>query len=240
MSPPLVEFTHCTLRYAGASRPALRGLTVRLGAGVVGLIGANGAGKTSLLRLLTDGVEPSHGSVRIAGQTPRAFRRAAGVASIPEHPVFPAWLTVTEFLDGLRALAGDPPPTAAEVALRSELALDSLGAQRLGTLSLGQARRVELAAALIGDPDLLVLDEPTNGLDPLAVAALRRAILEARRPGRLILISSHHLDELQRTVDRILALRDGTLVGDWSAADAKAAAGSLEALFLAVGASDAA
>jgi ABC-2 type transport system ATP-binding protein len=240
MRPPLVEFTHCTLRYGPASRPALRGLTVRLGAGIVGLIGANGAGKTSLLRLLSDGVDPSEGQVRIAGQSPRVYRLARGLGSIPERPAFPAWLTVAEFLDGLRAVSGHPLRTEVEQTLGRALELDALGERRLQTLSLGQARRVELAAALIGDPDVLVLDEPTNGLDPVAVAALRRGLLAARRPGRLILISSHHLDELQRMVDRILALRDGTLVGDWSAVDAVSAAGSLEALFLAVGAHDAA
>ncbi len=233
MTTPLVECHDVTLTYRRGAVRALRELSVRIHPGVVGLVGANGAGKTSLLRLLSGELSPTRGRITIGGLNPGAYRSAFGYGSIPDQPRFPAYLTVGEFLTGLRDVCGAPAPTNAERALAEDLAIDDLRPRLLGSLSLGQKRRVELLAALMGDPDLVLLDEPTNGLDPLAVTALRRGLLASRRPGRLLLVSSHHLDELQRVADHVLILREGTLVGDHSADEVRAREESLESLFLA-------
>lgn len=217
---------------------ALRGVDLRLGEGIVGLVGANGAGKTTFLRLAAGLLAPSGGEILVGGRSAVAHRVAFGVGIIPDGAQLPPYLTVAEFLDGLRLAAGGPAPTAAETAIASDFAIAELGARRLNALSLGQRRRVELCAALIGDPDLILLDEPTNGLDPLAMAALRRGLLAAQRPGRLILVSSHHLDELQRIAGWIVLMHEGRIVGSDAAATMLARGGSLEEIFLATAGGD--
>lgn len=212
---------------------ALRGVDLSLGEGIVGLVGANGAGKTTLLRLMAGLLAPSAGSVLVGGRTAVAHRVAFGVGCIPDAAQLPPYLRVHAFLDGLRCAAGSPPPTASEVAIRHALGVADLNARPLAALSLGQRRRVELCAALIGDPDVLLLDEPTNGLDPLAMTALRSGLLEARRPSRVIVVSSHHLDELQRIADWIVLMHEGAVVASEAAHSLLARGRSLEDVFLA-------
>lgn len=231
---PTIRFDDVSLLYRRATEPALARISLTLTAGVVGIVGANGAGKSSLLKLLLGSRKVTAGQLTIDGLDPSAYRRAHGVGFIPEKPTFPAFLTVDEFLNGLRTLSGAGGVTSSEQQLAESFELRELGSLRLSRLSLGQKRRVELAAALIGDPPLLLLDEPTNGLDPLAVAALRAAVSASRREDRLILISSHHLDELQRLADRVIMLDHGKLVGSWDVDEARNEAGSLESRFRAL------
>jgi ABC-2 type transport system ATP-binding protein len=232
MTDDLLVARDLWLRYADGTA-ALRGADLRLGDGIVGLVGANGAGKTTLLRIAAGLLAPSAGKILVGGRSAVAHRVALGVGIIPDGGQLPPYLTVSAFLDGLRLAAGAPAPTEAESAIAADFAIDELGARRLNALSLGQRRRVELLAALIGDPDLLLLDEPTNGLDPMAMAALRRGLLSARRPGRLIVVSSHHLDELQRLAQWIVLMHEGRIVGSESAATMLARGSSLEEIFLA-------
>jgi len=232
MTDDLLVSRNLELRYTDGTA-ALRGVDLQLGDGIVGLVGANGAGKTTLLRLAAGLLAPSAGEILVGGRSAVAHRVALGVGIIPEGAHLPPYLTVSAFLDGLRQAAGSPPPTAAETAIAADFAIADLAARRLNALSLGQRRRVELLAVLIGDPDLLLLDEPTNGLDPLAMAALRRGLLAAQRPGRLILVSSHHLDELQRIAGWIVLMHEGRIVGSEAAATMLARGGSLEEIFLA-------
>ena len=231
---PTLRFDSVSLRYPRASASALADVSMTLAPGIVGIVGANGAGKSSLLKVLLGSRKVTAGSVTIDGDEPSLYRRRHGMGFIPEKPAFPDYLTVAEFLGGLRMIAGAGLPTLSEHALADSFAINELGAARLSTLSLGQKRRVELAAALIGDPPLLLLDEPTNGLDPLAVASLRASILACRRPDRVILVASHHLDELQRIADRVVMLDRGHLVGSWGGDDARDQAGSLETRFRAL------
>lgn len=233
MTAALIQCHDVSLTYRRGAVRALQHLDLSIHPGIVGLVGANGAGKTSFLRLLAGELVPTSGQLTIGGLAPSAYRTTRGFGSIPDQPRFPAHLTVGEFLDGLRALCGATLPSAAERALATDFAIGELEARLLGSLSLGQKRRVELLAALIGDPDLVLLDEPTNGLDPLAVTALRRGLLACKRPKRLLLVSSHHLDELQRIADHVLILSDGRLAGNHSADDVRDREESLESLFLA-------
>jgi ABC-2 type transport system ATP-binding protein len=231
---PILQFESVSLRYPRAASSALADVSMTLAPGIVGIVGANGAGKSSLLKLLLGSRKATSGFVTIDGDEPSLYRRRHGMGFIPEKPAFPAYLTVAEFLGGLRMVAGAGPPTQAEITLTASFGLADLNGERLGGLSLGQKRRVELAAALIGDPPLLLLDEPTNGLDPLAVASLRAAILACRRDKRVILVASHHLDELQRIADHVVMLDRGRLVGSWNGDEARDRAGSLETRFRAL------
>jgi ABC-2 type transport system ATP-binding protein len=233
LSPAMLACRAVRLQYADGT-VALEDVTLTLDDGIVGLVGANGAGKTSLLRLIGGVIAPSAGEVEIGGRRAPAHRVARGIGSIPEAARLPAYLTVAAFLDGLRRAAGDPTPTAPERQVADALGVEELAGRNLAALSLGQRRRVELVAALIGDPDVLLLDEPTNGLDPLAMAALRRGLLDARRPGRLIVVSSHHLDELQRIADWLVLLHAGRVVASEAAGTLLARGDSLEDVFLSV------
>ena len=218
--------------YARGRIIALDSVSCALTEGIVGLVGANGAGKTTLLRSVAGAVEPTAGTVSVGGIDARRYRQTRPIGFIPAQPRFPAYLTVAQFLDGLRQVCGNTPVTEPERVLAAEFELGRLGDRRLNALSLGQARRVEVVAALIGDPDVILFDEPTNGLDPIAMTQLRAGILAAKRPGRCIIVSSHHLDELQRLAERVLFLREGRLVGDHAAAELATGGQSLEARFL--------
>lgn len=234
-----LQLQNVSLSYRRGAAPALSNVSAEIGAGVVGLVGANGAGKTTLLRVIAGSLQPSAGQVRIAAQDPITCRRRGGLGIIPDIPRFPGYLTVAEFLDGIREISRDSDTSDAEIELHDSLAIRDLEPRRLLELSLGQMRRVELLAALAGNPDVLLLDEPTNGLDPIAVAALRRGIAAARRPGRAIIVSSHNLDELQRVADRVLFLHRGTLTVSWDRSHPDANETSLEALFLSLEHADA-
>lgn len=233
----LLSCRDLTYRYSRDRAPALDGVTLGLGDGIVGLVGANGAGKSTLLRCIAGLARPTSGAILVRGLPSVEYRLRHGIGSIPERPFFPGYLTASEFLVGMRQRAGNPAATEAELALAESLALAELAGYRLDALSLGQVRRVELLAALIGDPDVVLLDEPTNGLDPIALAALRRGILASQRPGRLILVSSHHLDELQRLVERVVLMSSGRVSAELDAAELRDGSDAIERHFFALEAS---
>lgn len=229
---PIVRIHELRIEFDRGHIVALDNVSASLGDTVVGLVGANGAGKTTLLRALAGAITATAGSVRVAGVEARRYRQVRPIGFIPAQPRFPGYLTVAQFLDGLRLVCGSPPITRCEQDLAAEFSLGGIAERRLDTLSLGQSRRVEIVAALVGDPDLILFDEPTNGLDPIAMTQLRSGILAARRPGRCIVVSSHHLDELQRLAQRVLFLKEGRLVSDETAAALSADGQSIESRFL--------
>lgn len=222
-----IDLRAVSFAYRGqGGKAALKDITFAVGPGITGVVGPNGAGKSTLLRLLAGLHLPQHGTVLVNGAPPEALRVSGRVGLIPETPIFDDYLTVGEFVTGLTRL------------LRARNAhwpqLEEIWNQSLGALSLGQKRRVELTAALIGDPDLLLLDEPTNGLDPFALAQLRETIAGLSDGRRTIVVSSHHLDELQRTADRLLVVAAGRCRGWWERAAVVREFGSVEGLFTAV------
>jgi ABC-2 type transport system ATP-binding protein len=229
---PQIHLRSVSFRYRRqpAERPALRSVQLAVGDGVTGIVGPNGAGKTTLFGLLLGVFKPTEGEVRIDGRPPSAYLAEHPVGFVSEQPSLEAYLSVAEFLEGLSRLAG----LSAEALPWDRFGLESIREARLGDLSLGQKRRVELTGALCGDPALLLLDEPTNGLDPLAIAWLREALTEHRRAGRAILVASHHLDELQRIADRLVVLKDGRVVGVWEREEVLSVHGSFDAFFQAV------
>ena len=221
---PELDVRNVVFCYPRNAEPALADVTFRIGAGITGIVGPNGAGKSTLLRILAGFVSPQSGTVRIDGRPPRELRTACRIGLIPETPWFDDYLTVADFIGGLATITG----TSAAPALAH---LDEIADRQLGALSLGQKRRVELAAALLNDPDLVLLDEPTNGLDPFAIAEMRRQLESMNVQRRTVFVSSHHLDELQRTADQFVLLAKGRFIGCWERAAAINEHGSVEGLF---------
>jgi ABC-2 type transport system ATP-binding protein len=175
------------------------------------LVGRNGAGKTTLLRIATGFLDPDAGEVSVAGiaMARDRARAQARLGYLPEHAPAPSELTVREHL-ALRARLKRVAAAGLERAI--ELAgLSDTTRQRIATLSNGFRQRVGLADALLGDPPLLVLDEPTSGMDPIQVRQLRDHLAAASRD-RAVLVSSHAVADLEPLATRVAVLRDGQLV----------------------------
>jgi ABC-2 type transport system ATP-binding protein len=182
------------------------------------LVGLNGAGKTTLMRILLGMLKPDRGSAHLTG-LPVSGAGAqvwSRVGQMLETPFAYPELTAGENVYCSARLHGMDRAAAGSAAGRAltDLGLEQYATRRAGTLSLGNRQRVGLAAALVHGPDVLVLDEPTNALDPRGVIVLRRLLQEACRDrGAAILVSSHHLDEVARMADRISVLHRGRIIG---------------------------
>ncbi len=216
-----LEFAGVAKRYG--ARPALDGIDLAVPAGSsVGLLGPNGAGKTTALRLLLGFVRPSAGSVRLRGRDPREPAARAGLGYLPERMPVPSRIRVRAFLRlqaTLAGLSGAARERGVDAVLERTGLADRAG-QRMQDLSKGLLQRTGFAQALLGEPDLLLLDEPVSGLDPLGVRDARDWTVEARERGCTVLVSSHVLSEVERTCDRVVILNEGRVV----------AAGALESL----------
>ena len=178
-----------------------------------GLAGPNGAGKSTLISLLLGYLEPTDGTIRIAGLTPRAFVERNGIGYLSELVAIPPRWKLEEALRRYAILAGVPSP---DVATRIEGAIELLGldeqrGKRVKQLSKGNLQRLALAQALLREEQVLILDEPTHGLDPVWTQRFRDIVVALRRPGRAIFIASHNLDELQRLADRVAIIDNGQL-----------------------------
>ena len=196
---------------------ALDGLTVSVGPGVTGLVGANGAGKSTLIKILLGLVPPTKGQAKVLGHDcetkGETIRTLLGY--MPEHDCLPPDVTATEFVTHLGRMSGLPPTVAKERAAESlrHVGLHEERYRLIGTYSTGMKQRVKLAQALVGDPRLLLLDEPTTGLDPGGRTAMLDLI--ARIGGEFgisIVISSHLLGEVERICDHLVALEAGALL----------------------------
>jgi len=183
---------------------------------VMGLLGPNGSGKTTILRILTGYLLPSSGTARIADLdvVDSALAARAQVGYVPEDVPLYGWMRVREFLGfmaRLRGLGGRAATRAVEAVIER---LDLGGVRRLliGKLSRGYRQRVAIAQALLGNPALLILDEPTNGLDPRQIIEMRGHI-RALAGERTVLVTSHILGEIERVADRAAILLEGRLLG---------------------------
>jgi ABC-2 type transport system ATP-binding protein len=178
---------------------------------VVGLLGPNGAGKTTALRMLLGLVAPSAGAATIDGRPYRALEAPARhVGAVLEATSFHPGRRARDHLRVLAAGAGIAD-TRVDDALAA-VGLTSAARRRVGGYSLGMRQRLGLAGALLGDPDILVLDEPTNGLDPEGIRWLRHFVRGYAAAGRTVLVSSHLLAEVAQTVDDVIVLAHGRLV----------------------------
>jgi len=192
------------------------------------LIGHNGAGKSTCLRMLVGLLRPTEGTVRVLGTDvvaePLAARRKLG--AVPDEPAVYEWLTAREFLELVAAVRGE-----GDVGAALELAALGDDADRpVREYSQGMRRRTALAAALLGRPPVLVLDEALNGLDPPTAARVKRVLRDAVDEGRTVLLSTHVVETVQAVADRVILLAHGRVVADERTADL--GPNGLEALFL--------
>ena len=201
---------------AFGARAALAGVTLGVAAGeAVLLVGRNGAGKTTLLRIATGFLDPDAGTVAIGGVALASARALAQqrLGYLPEHAPAPPELTVREHLY-LRARLKNKSTADADAAMAAVGVAREAG-RRIATLSKGYRQRVGLADALIGEPSLLVLDEPTSGMDPIQTRELREhltAAIAASGAERALLVSSHAVADLEPLATRVAVLADGALV----------------------------
>ncbi len=193
---------------------ALHGLDLQVGEGeIFGLLGHNGAGKTTTIKCLLGLMRPSAGRVRLLGAEMPASRVLKSVGYLPESPYFYQYLTCRELVTFYAALAGVPASQRSERVNSSLLRTGMLAAadMPLRKCSKGMLQRVGLAQAIVHGPQLLILDEPMSGLDPLGRREVRELILELRREGATILFSTHILSDAEQLCDRVAILRQGSL-----------------------------
>jgi ABC-type multidrug transport system ATPase subunit len=209
----MIELASVTRTYGTRARPvhALRDVSLSLGAGVQAVVGPNGAGKTTLLGLALGFLRPTAGSVRIEGLPPRRWLRRHGAAYLPERFRLPPEWPVRSALEALARLEG---ASRADAAGRADAAIAKLGLEDdadrpVGALSRGRYQRVGLAQALLAERAVVVLDEPTEGLDPLWRVRFREIVDELRGGGRTVVLASHDLAEVERMADRVVLLDRG-------------------------------
>ncbi len=191
---------------------AVSDISCSFGPGVTGLLGPNGAGKTTLLRVLTGLLRPSEGAITLFGVDPRrspsVYRR---VALVPEEDAVYPFLTGAQLAAYSAQLAGVARPKRAAARAMEAVNLVESAHRPIAGYSKGMRQRAKVAAALVGDPEILILDEPLNGTDPVQRAHLIELFRSYGAAGRTIVISSHVLAEVERVADRVIAVVDGKL-----------------------------
>ncbi len=199
-------------RAAGGRREAVADVSIRVSRGALhGLLGPNGSGKTTTLKMLLGLVRPSSGRFEILGAPSTAPGARARLGFLPEQPYFPTQLTAGEAMRLYGRLAG---LTRTQIAEQSAELLDRVGLDGrqktlLSKFSRGMLQRLGLAAALLGDPEVLVLDEPASGLDPIGQRDVRNLMVELKNAGVTVLLSSHQLSEVEAISDEVTILNRG-------------------------------
>ncbi|MFF4403135.1 ABC transporter ATP-binding protein [Streptomyces sp. NPDC001262] len=220
---PAIEIRSLTKRYGRTT--GVEGIDIAVAAGeVFGFLGPNGAGKTTTIRCLVGLLRPTSGSVRLLGHDPVDGHRevAPRLGYVPGELRFYPELTGARTLGLLASLQGAPSPRRAELCERLGLTAADL-ARTVGEYSRGMKQKLGLVQALQHDPELVVLDEPTEGLDPLVQETFYELLAEAAAAGRTVLLSSHVLPEVQRTCGRVAIVRQGRLVTVQSVAELRRA-----------------
>jgi len=213
----LIETRNLTKRY-GARIVAVDNLNLNVRRGeVYGFLGPNGAGKTTTLRMLLGLIRPTAGTARVLGLDPGVPAGLARVGSLVESPAFYPYLSGR---DNLRAMARYCGASEAQVAdALARVDLSDRARDKFSTYSLGMKQRLGVAAALLKDPDLLILDEPTNGLDPQGIAEMRTLIRSIGQGARTVMLSSHLLGEVEQICDRVGVIQGGRLVAEGTLAE---------------------
>jgi ABC-2 type transport system ATP-binding protein len=212
-APTTVEFDGVSKWFAGVV--AVSEVTLSIGPGVTALLGPNGAGKSTVLRLLCGLTDPSRGTVRINGSNPRTdidvFRQ---IGLVPQQESVIEVLTGHAFVEMGAMLSGVENPARAAAAAIELVDLDPADRRPVKAYSKGMRQRVKVAAALVHDPDLIVLDEPLEGLDPRQRLRMINLFIRLGAEGRTVVVSSHVLDEVQRFGSRVIVMGQGRLLAE--------------------------
>ena len=212
---PIVQADHLSKWYGQVS--GLNDVTVAIPPGITGLLGPNGAGKSTFMKLMTGQLRPSQGTIRVLGtslwDSPEAFAR---VGFCPEQDAFYERMTGLEWVAALGTLNGFSDADAEAAARRALEVVDLTDAagKKIGAYSKGMRQRVKLAQALVHDPDLLILDEPLTGMDPLQRRKTIRLVKEWAKRGRHVIVSSHILDEIEAMTSNILLITNGRILAE--------------------------
>jgi len=217
----VVETHELTKRYGDRLAADRVSMTVRRGE-VYGFLGPNGAGKTTTLRMILGLVRPTSGSARVLGGPAGTTEATARIGALIEGPGFYPYLSGRDNLRVMTRYRGLPESAAEEALARVDLA--DRGGDKFKSYSLGMKQRLGVASALMGEPDVIVLDEPTNGLDPAGMQDMRRLIVDLARGGQTVLLSSHLLDEVQEICDRVGVINNGVLLEESTVADLRGGA----------------
>jgi ABC-2 type transport system ATP-binding protein len=209
MDELVVQTKELTKRYGERLAVDAVSMTVRRGE-VYGFLGPNGAGKTTTLRMALGLVRPTGGSATVLGRPAGSPDATARIGALVEGPGFYPYLSGRANLDVLARYRGLPESVVSAALERVDLA--DRAKDRFKSYSLGMKQRLGVAAALMGDPDLIVLDEPTNGLDPGGMADMRALIVDLARGGQTVLLSSHLLAEVEEICDRVGVIARGRLL----------------------------
>jgi ABC-2 type transport system ATP-binding protein len=212
---PIVTAAHLSKWYGQVI--GLNDVTLTVPAGITGLLGPNGAGKSTFLKLITGQLKPSKGDVTVLGEpiwgNPALYVR---LGFCPEQDAFYERMTGLEWVSALVRLNGVGERDALEMARRALESVDLIDAagKKIGAYSKGMRQRVKLAQALAHDPDLLILDEPLGGMDPIARRKTIRLIKEWGRSGKSVIVSSHILHEIESMTANILLINQGRIVAE--------------------------
>ncbi|MEY4990088.1 MAG: hypothetical protein RIS08_314 [Actinomycetota bacterium] len=224
-----IQFDHLIKQYG--KQQAVAGLTASVQMGrITGFLGPNGAGKSTTLRCLVGLSDPTSGTATILGAPYKELENPLSrVGTVLDSRGFHPALTGKRNLKVVAAAAGIADSRVDEVLELVELS-DAAG-KRMKNYSLGMKQRLALAGAILGNPEILILDEPANGLDPAGIAWLRKFLRSMAEQGKTILVSSHQLAEMQNTVDDVLIINKGRLIAQGTMADVRGE-GTLEEAFL--------
>jgi ABC-2 type transport system ATP-binding protein len=226
----MIEVRDLTKRYGPTLAVDALSFDVRPGV-VTGFLGANGSGKSTTIRLILGLDRPDAGQARIGGRRFRDLRwPLREVGALLEARAFHPGRSARDHLAALAAGNGIGRPRVDEVL--DLVGLAGAGRRRAGKFSLGMAQRLGLAAALLGDPPVLLLDEPVNGLDPAGIRWIRDLLSSLAAEGRTVFVSSHLIGEMALMAERLVVIGQGQLLADTSVAQMSAGASSLEAAFL--------
>jgi len=212
-SAPAVMMQGVTKQYGHLH--ALNGVSLAISGGVTGILGSNGAGKSTLFKLMVGRIRANQGSIHLFGQDPW---KNPGVYSrigyVPEHEKMHDWMTALDFISTFARLHGLTRDQARKEAIRvlDFVDLGDVMDRQIGRFSKGMRQRVKIAHALVNDPELIILDEPLAGCDPLARTTIMNVIRELGRSGKTILVSSHILHEIERITEQIVILHKGKLI----------------------------
>jgi ABC-type multidrug transport system ATPase subunit len=216
----VIDARDLTKRY-GERIVAVNELTLRVRRGeVYGFLGPNGAGKTTTLRMILGLIRPTSGEVTVLGEAPGTPSGLRRIGAMVETPAFYPFLSGRDNLLVLARHAGAPEARIAPAL--EEVDLASRAGDKFSTYSLGMKQRLGVAAALLKDPELLILDEPTNGLDPAGMAEMRDFIRDLGHGQRTVLLSSHLMNEVEQICDRVGIVRKGRLVAEGTVEDLRA------------------